>query len=199
MTRIVCIADQHGHVDLTVPECDLLIIAGDVCPTFNHDTSFQKVWLESNYTNWLKEQPAKSIVLIAGNHDFANLHYLQDSGVYTEGLSVWGTPWSLDFGPWAFMDNDKSLAQVYDEIPEGVDIVVSHTPMYGLCDRTADDYNAGSKYLRTRMQKVQPRLFVCGHIHEAYGHRRYGNILIKNASLRDEYYNIKNSPIIVDL
>lgn len=214
MTRIVAISDQHGNVGFDVPECDILIIGGDICPTYSHDVLFQKSWIETNFCQWAQRQPAKNIVVIAGNHDFVlerygklpmkdiilnNLYYLQDRGVWIENLFIWGTPWSLPFGPWAFMKPDRELEPVYAKIPEGTDIVVSHTPMYEFGDRTADGDRPGSKFLRAKMKEIQPKLFICGHIHEGYGHYKYENTLIKNASLRDEYYNFIGRPIIVEL
>ena len=68
--RLVLTSDFHGFLPKRVPECDLLLIAGDVCPVWNHDRKFQAFWLRNDFTDWLKEQPATDIIGIGGNHDF---------------------------------------------------------------------------------------------------------------------------------
>jgi len=42
------------------------------------------------------------------------------------------------------------------------------------------------------LERVQPRLMVCGHIHPAYGRYRLGAIEIINASLVNEDYRPVN-------
>src|ERR1035437_821520 len=100
--RIIAISDTHGTLP-EIPECDLLIIGGDVCPVHDHTMGFQRSWLELDFDNWLKGLPVKQIVGIGGNHDFAletwpdlarSLHwqYLLDEGFEYEGLTLWGIP-----------------------------------------------------------------------------------------------------------
>src|SRR5580658_8754431 len=95
--RIVAISDQHGVLP-EIPACDLLLIAGDVCPVSNHAIDFQAAWLAAEFRQWLKCVPARKSVFIAGNHDFVfeqrsgflppsfPATYLQDSGIEWEGL-----------------------------------------------------------------------------------------------------------------
>jgi Icc-related predicted phosphoesterase len=218
MKEIVMTADLHGNLP-EIPSADLLIIGGDIFPlSSDHSIVFQRSWLETNFATWAQNLDVGNIVLIAGNHDFLfetslfggaegmseyweqrvspNIIYLQDSMCsFDDGLSIWGTPWSLNFGPWAFMGSEKELSEKYEKIPQDVDIVVSHTPMYGFGDHCLDGKDAGSKSLLTKMNEIQPRLFVCGHIHEGAGFYRYGDTKIINASLLDPYYKVTNLPI----
>jgi Icc-related predicted phosphoesterase len=45
------------------------------------------------------------------------------------------------------------------------------------------------------LERVQPRLMVCGHIHSAYGSYRLGDTEIVNASLVDDGYRPVN-PVV---
>jgi hypothetical protein len=72
--RICCIADLHGKLPI-IPECDLLLVAGDVCPHFlekyagdSSDCFGQSKWLQSVFTAWLENAPAKHKVMTFGNH-----------------------------------------------------------------------------------------------------------------------------------
>lgn len=56
----------------------------------------------------------------------------------------------------------------------GIDILVSHAPAYQLNDGR-DLPHQGFQVFRTLMEKYQPRFFLHGHIHQAYGkeYKRY--------------------------
>lgn len=174
MKKIVCVADQHGKFDQAVPECDLLIVAGDMC--FNTSTAAEFHW-------WLEASPADDVVVIGGNMDhtlsrngyppFCRGHYLEDSGVELPGFKVWGTPWTPNFvGEWN--DTEKELDKHFAKIPVGTDILVVHGPPHGYLDspsigRAKKPKHVGSKALLDVILDVQPTLVVCGHIHASHG------------------------------
>src|SRR4051794_31800910 len=67
--KVVAASDLHGHLP-AVPPCDLLLLAGDLCPVSDHSTSTQAEFLGGPFRDWLETVPAKHVVGIAGNHDF---------------------------------------------------------------------------------------------------------------------------------
>ena len=73
--RIVALSDQHGFLP-DVPPCDLLIVAGDVCPDrFGpfmavHDPYQQQAWFDRTVRPWLAATPATHKLLTWGNHDW---------------------------------------------------------------------------------------------------------------------------------
>src|SRR5687767_15354848 len=73
--RIVALSDQHGFLP-DVPPCDLLIVAGDVCPDrFGpfmavHDPYQQQAWFDRTVRPWLAATPATHKVLTWGNHNW---------------------------------------------------------------------------------------------------------------------------------
>ncbi len=69
-------------------------------------------------------------------------------------------------------------------------IVVSHHPPYGTkTDIAYNGSHVGKKYLRKFVEKYQPLLFLCGHVHESRGIDEIGRTKIVNpGSLTEGYY-----------
>jgi hypothetical protein len=55
---------------------------------------------------------------------------------------------------------------------DDADIVVTHTPAYGVVDLTGEEERAGCKVLARRLRDIRPVVHVCGHIHNARGVER---------------------------
>lgn len=159
--RIICLSDLHGHLPECLPVGDILLIAGDICPVFDHSIAFQQLWLRTNFDIWLKTTRKRipNIVFIAGNHDFAfekydhqastaywtnrdhpmlceprGFYYLQDSSIKINGLKIWGTPWQRRFFDWAFNLDEPQLAEKWQLIPSDADVIMCHGPAYGYGD-----------------------------------------------------------------
>lgn len=52
MTRIVCTADLHENL-VEIPECDVLLIAGDVSFAFKGDLAAKQGFLAGEFREWL--------------------------------------------------------------------------------------------------------------------------------------------------
>ena len=105
---------------------------------------------------------------------------------------------------WAFMKPAAELAEVYAAIPEGLDILVSHQPPYGYGDCSVDEQSGeadhlGSRELLSAIERVKPRLVICGHIHSGYGYFEHGRIPIYNVSVVNEQYRLVRSPTVIDI
>lgn len=203
--KIVAVSDLHGHLP-KLPACDLLVIAGDVCPVSNHDITFQRVWLNSNFRRWLWTQPAGNIVGIAGNHDlifeqekFRPLpwHYLCDDLAKILGLRIYGHPWTRRFCDWAFNLDEPELNLKYEAIPE-CDIIVSHGPPYGYGDLVGNE-RVGSQAFLKRIDEIQPKLVVFGHIHCDPGVWTRGKTTLANVTLLDDDYRMVNEPMVFEI
>lgn len=186
-------SDLHGYLPL-VEECEILILLGDVFPWNDHSEKYQRKWQTDVFMPWLDHQPAKEKILVAGNHDFlwekkppsGNFHYLQDSGVDLFGLNFWGTPWTPPKRPeenrWAFRLPEKQLQKKLKRIDKSTDVLLSHGPPWGVCDWTGSRH-AGSQAMLEAISRIDPRLFLCGHIHEAGGPTLVDGRLLLNATL----------------
>lgn len=208
--KIVAMADLHGHLP-TIPPCDLLLLAGDICPAMNHSVGFQEYWLDRPFRAWLQTVPATHIIGIWGNHDFIgekapervpdlSWTLLQDSGCVVEGLKIWGSPWQREFNNWAFNLSEAQLAEKWALIPPDTDILVVHSPPYGWQDEVLPNDHLGSPSLLARLRVVQPKLTVWGHIHEAAGKiERASWGLCGNVGLLDGQYRLVHQPREIDL
>ena len=231
--RIVALSDQHGFLP-DIPPCDLLIVAGDVCPDrFGpfmavHDPYQQQAWFDRTVRPWLAATSARHKLLTWGNHDWCgqmcsfrsdtpahaqstDLQILVDEGTTVASargagreLSVWATPWSNPFMRWAFMKRPSDLERVYAAIPAAIDILVSHQPPLYYGDRTFDldagrvDH-VGSRELLDAIERVRPRIVICGHVHGGFGRYEHQGIPIYNVSVVDEAYRLVNAPTVIEL
>lgn len=152
-----------------------VVIAG------NHDNAaceFKKYGL----TPYLQELPSITYLCDSGT-TVEHLEYICDSVLGPEEpiyikkrLKIWGSPWTKTFpgiNPHccAFtVDTDEELAQKWALIPDDIDILVTHCPPLGILDFAKRNGHVGSKSLSEKARSLPNlKLFVWGHIHEAYG------------------------------
>ena len=64
---VVAVSDLHGLLP-PVPACDLLLLAGDLCPLLDHRPAAQAHWLDTDFRRWLRGVHARQVVFVAGNH-----------------------------------------------------------------------------------------------------------------------------------
>ena len=165
---IIAVSDLHGYLpDLDNYYCDVLIIAGDVCPIHNHEIDFQEDWLKTEFSLWLSGLPIRYVIGVGGNHDFVLQEkselgqtlpwvYLNNYHVDIEGVRFWGTPTCTFIdGYWAFERTENQLVDVYETIPDDVDVMISHGPAFGVGDFSFMGYvNTGSRTLREKIWTI---------------------------------------------
>lgn len=210
-----CIGCLHGHYP-KLEGGDLLIVTGDLTAR-DVSNEYEK------FLRWVVSSHYKKIIWIGGNHDnfiqkfftpskYSPTTYLCDSGTEFEGLKIWGSPRTLKFkgqNPHAMafcVDTEEELADKFEKIPPDTDILITHSPPYGILDKTDRGENVGSPYLYSWFKYVgRPKLHVFSHIHEAYGQEEvfvgHNNIMVKsiNCSHVNELYQPVNKPMRVVL
>lgn len=97
---------------------------------------------------------------------------LHGEGARVAGRDVFGlgggipvTPWD-----WSFDLTDEEAAAALAECPQGA-VLALHSPPRGHCDRSASGESLGSVALAAAIERIEPPLAVCGHIHESWGQR----------------------------
>jgi hypothetical protein len=215
--KLIAISDLHGNLPDKMPEGDLLLIAGDVCPDYRNRVGPQDLekwgrpqreWFLTKFQGWLENLPIPSALMTWGNHDWLEDRLLPcvkiDELVEHDGLKIWFSPWSNEFCGWSWMKEPEALKAIYNAIPEGIDILVSHQPPFGHCDTPGPPYgngttHVGSKELFDAIIRVQPDIVLCGHIHGGYGHSKIGRTTVYNVSLVDEAYRPVNPVTVIEV
>jgi Icc-related predicted phosphoesterase len=143
-------------------------------------------------------------------------YYTDERGILTgRCFRIWGSPWTRTFKGMnplckAFtLDTEEELAEKFQKIPLDTDILITHSPPYGVQDLvvTGDRFieghqcdkfeHVGSEALMTRVSRfTNLKLHVFGHIHEGYG---VTSGLFVNASHVNEHYKPVNKPIRIVL
>ena len=206
--RFVAISDTHGKHQFDLPPGDVILHAGDV------SSRGLKTEIE-RFLDWFSNLDYAYKIFIAGNHDFffenapqseiqalipENLIYLNDSGVEIEGIKIWGSPIQPWFYDWAFnRQRGPAIQKHWDLIPEDSDIVITHGPVFGIHDRIVSGTLVGCEDLLPVIQRIAPKVHLCGHIHEAYGTVQVGETLYINASILDLRYTIAHDPVVFDV
>lgn len=191
--KICALADLHSNFVLKTPEADALVIAGDL--------TYRGSIIElANVRHWLKEQPQKYKIVIAGNHDFCfqnknaeeartimsgdGIYYLQDESLILDGVKFYGSPWQPWFYDWAFnLRSSVELRRKWELIPHGVDVLITHGPPYGYGDKTLRGELVGCNELLSAIEQKKPKFHVFGHIHEEPGKWQHGETTLYNCNV----------------
>ncbi|XP_025421602.1 metallophosphoesterase domain-containing protein 1 [Sipha flava] len=130
-----------------------------------------------------------------------NCIYLEDSMTECFGLKIYGSPWQPVYGGWAFnIPRGQACLDKWNKIPEGIDILVTHSPPLGHGDHCYSGIRAGCvELLSTVQNRVVPKYHIFGHVHEDYGITTDGKIIYINASSCNLQYLPVNHPIIFDI
>jgi Icc-related predicted phosphoesterase len=209
--RIVCISDTHvlhERTPIEVPDGDVLIHSGDGLG----GGSLSELVV---FSNWLAKLPHRTKIFVPGNHDWpfqedperarsklpAHVVCLIDQETTVEGLRIYGSPWQPEFCDWAFnLPRGHRLREKWNQIPHGIDILITHGPPQGILDQNYHGEHVGCADMReVVLERIKPKLHAFGHIHRGHGTSMIGRTLFVNASICDEAYRPIQAPIVVDV
>ncbi|KZT71364.1 Metallo-dependent phosphatase [Daedalea quercina L-15889] len=107
----------------------------------------------------------------------AGMHYLEFESIdiTTSAGRMWkvyGSPAAPRYSWGAFQYEYNKGEEIYARISKDTEILLTHTPPYGILDKTRKGSSAGCENLAQRLKSEdlrQCRLHVFGHIHESHG------------------------------
>jgi uncharacterized protein len=191
--KIAYLVDMHDRFD-AVPTAmaklgavDLLLIGGDITTNGTPDEAARAV------EDWRSLAPR--LLALAGNMDsaaidarLAELGVGLDSRGFTFGdVGVFGVsaaPKSPLHTPYELPDDElaRRIEDGFRAVEEcRVKIFCPHAPpSETACDRLPSGEHVGSAVIRTFIERAQPDLALCGHIHEARGTDEIGRTQIVN-------------------
>jgi Icc-related predicted phosphoesterase len=188
---IYATADLHGHLDrldrikdnVVSLKPNVLVIAGDI--TGHRETAA--------YIRRLNDLPVP-VLTVRGNMDAQeterlleqcpNVTSLHQKKVTINGVSFVGMGGTI---PVPFSSRiclrEKQMIEAMDHLIKTDSVLVVHPPPYGTLDEGFGKIHAGSRGLRRLILEKQPRMLICGHIHEKPGWAYVEKTLVVNCSM----------------
>jgi uncharacterized protein len=189
--KLAAFADVHNRFDAVtrvlqqIDPVDVILIAGDIT------TNGTPADVQRAIAAW---QPfAPTLLAVAGNMDSPAIDQaLEQLGVSinascreVEHVAFFGcsaAPRSIGT-PYEISEAEitQRLERGFSQIQHaGQCVVVPHAPPHDTVDRTRSGVSAGSLAIRAFIDRTQPMLVLCGHIHEARGQSHAGPTLVVN-------------------
>ncbi len=203
--KLLHLSDTHGLIpELDLRGVDVVVHSGDILPNRTRgfapiEENFQNCYLHAERERYRKAWGGIPFLFVTGNHEFidptkgllaagVDAINLNNTTVTIKGVTFRGFHYTPYFnGEWA--DELQPIAMRYavqSLEPElaGVDVLVSHGPLYNVLDRNAQGVCCGNKPLCKMMKTMAspPRYFLHGHLHESHGFRVMKNFTVFNSA-----------------
>lgn len=222
MIRIVHISDTHNmHDGVSLPDGDVLVHSGDAT-TNGTELETRK------FLKWLRSRPHAVKLFVPGNHDSYveehpeivgqyDIRMLWDERFDVAGIGFYGSPYRVVDDArmtekrdpkkerWsAFRITETWAEHAWREIPDGIDVLITHIPPLGVLDRGAHSYlgymkSWGSKALLDASRRAKPRYHMFGHIHSQHGTLERDGITYMNGAICDGDGFASWKPLVIDV
>jgi predicted phosphodiesterase len=217
--KIAVISDTHTGmlfkdrtIPYEIPDADVLIHTGDL------DCYDDKDWIQ--FCLWFENLPHKYKLVTPGNHDFLIAEWYAKGGLEREcgerdfcmlidgettidGVKFYGSPWVPWCGNWAFQYIHQQAQSVWQEIPKDTDVLITHTPPYGILDvggfGSQRQNHLGSGTLLKTIFNIPLKAHVFGHIHENAGVEKKNGALFVNACVVDGQYKPNGKQFVFEV
>lgn len=223
--KIIAFSDSHNkHKALEKELIDLYSIYPDALLVHAGDCCYEGTITEGyDFLTWYGNLPFKNKILVPGNHDipfehsYYNFNYVEleefaktlnitiltNQFEIINGIKILANSMIPNLKSWAFFAEPEQRERFFEYIDQDADIIISHTPPYGVGDEAPRGYGSfehvGCKYLKNYIERNNPKLVINGHIHEGYGEHLYKTTKVYNSSILDGHYMSFNPITIIDL
>jgi Icc-related predicted phosphoesterase len=198
--KLTILSDTHNrHNEIKFRkgrEGSVLLHCGDLTSIFiDKNPAQQLVELDQ----WFATLPFDKIICVAGNHDYVlqkipasrgllkHAVYLEDEAYEYEGVKFYGSPWQLRCGNLGFNADEWQLDSVWARIPNDTDVLITHSPPYGILDGTKYGDKIGSKGLMSKVAQIKPKVHCFGHSHWGRGKKKIDGTHYINAAVAVSY------------
>jgi Icc-related predicted phosphoesterase len=213
--RLCHCADLHGFHSKLYGRFSCIVLSGDWFDNSKtvgngnktQEMVFQLNWLNNNINNIKQWTQGLPLFFILGNHDFLHPDLVEQT-LRKEGIDAtslhekiithkeynfYGFPYVPSMG--TMWNYERSIPEMEVEVDKlvnalnktHIDVLVMHSPLYGILDLNYGNENIGSSViLNALLYKVKPsmlpRYVLTGHVHENAGTAIKNNMLISNAA-----------------
>jgi len=196
--RVLAFSDLHlararaAELVAASGEADLVIGAGDFC-TMRQGLAEAMALLKGLRA---------PLVAVPGNAESAEelraaagdgVAVLHGEGCAIGGLRLFGLGYGVPVTPFGSWSCDLSEAEAADRLArcDSADILITHSPPKGVADVTSAGQSVGSTAIRAAIERIQPRLVLCGHIHDSWGKEgRIGASRVVNLGPRVNWFEV---------
>lgn len=199
---IYAVADIHGRRDrvalirnkILQHKPDVLVVAGDITNYIRPEPVIAE----------LNDMPAP-VLAIRGNSDldrveklfkkYPNISSLHLKEVVVDGISFTGVSGTMPV-PFSSLISfrEKHIIDRLKLLVKRDTVLVAHPPPRGTLDEVFGRFHSGCRSLQKIVVNKQPRLLICGHVHERPGTLFVGETLVVNCSM-----GRKGAGILIDL
>lgn len=211
MLKVVCLSDTHNQLHkIEIPDGDVLVHAGDFSGTgslkdhldfaieFGKNQHKYKIVVPGNHDKYSQQQ----IDLVRNMFATVGINLLIDEAIEIDGKKFYGSPWTPTFGRWYWMkDRGRSIGRMWDGIPVGLDVLITHGPPHGILDWSIyNRVHCGCEELIKAVYDKKPKHHVFGHIHNSGGMTVIENgTSFHNVSICDEDYKPQDRIQVIEL
>lgn len=193
--KVLCFSDLHRDAQAAqqlvsmASDADLVIGAGDFANRHEGLPDTLDVLCEIKTPSILVPGNGETVdELREAARKWTSAQVLHGNGSSLEvgesNVELWGVGGGIPvtpFGDWSYDFDEEQSAAMLEGCPAG-GILVVHSPPIDTVDHDSAGRIRGSQSIRDCVQRCQPKLVVCGHIHSDWGkHFQLGNSLIINA------------------
>jgi uncharacterized protein len=189
--RIYAAADIHGRkkklekirYNIEKNRCAILVLAGDICDRKDME----------RIMDFINDMPVP-VFAVRGNVDHAsmvdmadscsNINLLHRRSLDVNGVSFVGVSGTVSVPFRSRIGiRESETAEKVSLLVSRETILIAHPPPWGVLDKAFGIFHSGSLTIEAIVVEKQPRVLICGHIHEGRGFAMLGQTVVVNSAL----------------